>query len=197
MTVEATIALHIHHTLHGPKVDYIGVALAAVLSWVAFFGPGEAVLIAAGISASKGHVDITSVIACAWAGAAMGGTCGWLIGRHGGRRVVLAGRWLRATRERALEHGNRFFERYGILAVYFAPSWVAGINGMGAGRFIPANAVCALIWALLIGLGSYLLGPNIRDLAGDIGLAGTITIVVLAVAGALLTRFGLRRRRAG
>jgi membrane protein DedA with SNARE-associated domain len=195
--VDATIAVHVHHALHGPKVDYISVALAALVSWIGFFGPGEAVLVAAGISASRGHVDIGSVIAVAWVGATVGGTGGWLIGRHGGRRMVLAGRWLRRRRERALERGNRFFERYGILAVYFAPSWAAGINGMSAPRFLPANAISALIWSLFIGLGSYLLGPSIRDIAGDIGIVGTIAIVVLAVLGSILSRVGLRRRRAG
>jgi membrane protein DedA with SNARE-associated domain len=120
---------------------------------------------------------------------------GWLIGRYGGRRVVLAGRWLHGTRERALEQGERFFERFGWLAVYLAPSWVAGINGMSAGRFLPANAVWALAWALGLGLGSYAIGPSVRDISADIGLIGTLLLAALAIGALLVTRSGIRRRR--
>jgi membrane protein DedA with SNARE-associated domain len=117
------------------------------------------------------------------------------VGRHGGRRAILAGRWLRRPRERALDHGDRFFERFGWVAVYFAPSWAAGINGMRARLFVPANAVCALVWSLLIGLGAYALGPSIRDIASDVGLAGAAAIVVAVPTAALLARRGMRNRR--
>jgi membrane-associated protein len=188
-------SLHLHHHLQGRKVDYIGVALAAFLSWAGISGPGEAALIAAGIAASRGRVDIAGAIAFAWGGATTGGVVGWLVGRHGGRRAILAGRWLRRPRERALDHGDRFFERFGWFAVYFAPSWAAGINGMRARLFVPANAVCALVWSLLIGLGAYALGPSIRDIASDVGLAGAAAIVVAVPTAALLARRGMRNRR--
>ncbi|MEA2392803.1 MAG: hypothetical protein QOJ82_694 [Solirubrobacteraceae bacterium] len=188
-------SLHLHHHLQGRKVDYIGVALAAFLSWAGISGPGEAALIAAGIAASRGRVDIAGAIAFAWGGATTGGVVGWLVGRHGGRRAILAGRWLRRPRERALDHGDRFFERFGWVAVYFAPSWAAGINGMRARLFVPANAVCALVWSLLIGLGAYALGPSIRDIASDVGLAGAAAIVVAVPTAALLARRRMRNRR--
>ena len=103
---------------------------------------------------------------------------------------------MRRRRERILEHGNRFFERFGWIAVYFAPSWAAGINAMSPARFITANAVCTLVWALLLGLGSYVVGPSIRDIAADVGLYGVIAIVVIGAVAAVSTRIGLRRRRA-
>jgi membrane protein DedA with SNARE-associated domain len=187
------LAIHVGH--HAPRVDLVGLALAAAVSWIGVTGPGEVALVGAGIAASRGHPAIGSVIAFAWCGATVGGVGGWLAGRYGGRRIVLAGRWLHGMRERALEKGNRFFEqRYGLVAVYFAPSWVAGINRMSAARFLPANALCALVWALLLGLGSYALGPSIRDISADVGLVGTLVIVAVAVAAAVLRRLGMRRR---
>jgi membrane protein DedA with SNARE-associated domain len=191
----ALLALHVHPHLHGVKVGYLGIALAAAISWAGVSGPGEAVLIGAGITASRGKADVGTVIAFAWLGATLGGTLGWLAGRHGGRRLFLAGRRLRAQRERMLEHGNRFFERFGWLAVYFAPSWAAGLNGMPAARFVPANVVCSLVWALFLGMGSYLLGPSIRDVAADIGTFGAPLMIVLAVATVLLAGRQMRRRR--
>jgi membrane protein DedA with SNARE-associated domain len=51
-------------------------------------------------------------------------------------------------------------------------------------RFLPVNAASALIWALAFGVGAYLLGPSITDIAADAGLAGRLllgTLLVLAV----------------
>ena len=190
----AQLAIHVHH-FHGPRgVGLDAVALAAAASWLGVVGVGEAVLIAAGIVAARGHADIASVILFAWVGGNLGGIVGWLIGRKGGRPLVLAGRWLKRPRERAIKRGDRFFERYGWLAVYLAPSWVAGINKMSAGRFIPANAAWTLVWALGLGLGAYAIGPSVGDLWDDFGLIGAL-VVVVGVGGAVLaTRLGLRRR---
>jgi membrane-associated protein len=189
------LAIQAIHHFHRPSVNFDVVALAAAASWIGVAGVGEAVLVAAGIAASRGHPDIGSVVLFAWAGATVGGVAGWLIGRYGGRRVVLAGRWLRAFRERALETGERFFDRFGWLAVFFAPSWVAGINRMSAGRFLPLNAAWALVWALGLGLGAYAIGPSVRDVASDIGAIGTVLVVVLAIGTVLVTRSRMRRRR--
>ncbi len=189
------VAIHLHHHFNGPRVDFDAVALTAAASWLGITGPGEAVLIAAGIAASRGHPDIGSVVLFAWGGAVAGGVGGWLLGRLGGRRVVLAGRWLRRSRERALEKGERFFERFGWLTVYFVPSWVCGINGMSAARFIPATVAWTLAWALALGLGSYAVGPGIRDVAADVGLVGVIGIAVAVVTVGLLAWRGARRRR--
>ncbi|MDX6664078.1 MAG: hypothetical protein QOG68_284 [Solirubrobacteraceae bacterium] len=154
-------------------------------------GPGEAALIAAGIAAAKGKLDLASVLAVAWLGATVGGTTGWVIGREGGRALLTAPGPLRRTRRQILTAGGRFYERYGVLAVYFAPSWMAGVNGMRARRFVPVNAVACLVWALLIGLGAYALGPRIEDLVEGLGVVG---IIVLGVLGVVLV-FARRRRR--
>lgn len=185
----------LHHHYHGSPFDYVGIALLAGLSWFGFPGPGEAAIIAAGIAAAHGrHLDITSVIVSAWFGAAVGGVAGWLVGRYGGRRVVLAGGWLRDQRERALARGNHFFERFGWLGVYLAPTWVAGVNDMSAARFLAADVVCALAWALLVGLGAYFVGPSIKDVISDIGLVGGLAIGVAIVAVILVERRRRHRR---
>jgi membrane-associated protein len=183
-----------HHHFHGLHLDYVGVALAAFASWVGITGPGEAALIAAGIAAARGKVDLESVIAVAWAGGVAGGTVGWLLGLKGGRALLIADGPLRRTRRRVLRSGERFYAKYGPLAVYFAPSWMAGIHGMRARRFLPLNAVACAIWALLIGVGAYLIGPGVTDLVGDIGTYGIIALVVLGASLALLSRRRRRRR---
>jgi membrane-associated protein len=190
----AELAVH-HQRFHGPHLDYLGVALAAFVSWVGISGPGEAALIAAGIGAAKGKVDLESVLAVAWVGATLGGSAGWLLGLKGGRALLTAKGPLHRTRARILRSGDRFYSRYAALAVYFAPSWMAGINGMRARRFLPLNAVASAVWTLLVGLGAYVAGPSITDLLGDLGAVGLVVLAVLA-ASLVLGRRARRRRRA-
>jgi membrane protein DedA with SNARE-associated domain len=166
-------------------VGYAGLAVAAAVSWLGVPGPGEPVLIAAAVYAERGKLDLVEVLLIAWAGAAAGGMVGWAIGRRFGAALVDAPGPLRRQRARAAQRGTRFFERYGVLAVYLAPSWVAGSVAMRAARFIPANALAAAIWALLVGLAAYVIGPSIAELVGDLGLAGLLILVALAIAAAV------------
>jgi membrane protein DedA with SNARE-associated domain len=178
-----------HHG--GSGVDYLGLFVASGASWALLPGPGEAALIAAGISAAHGHLDLASVIAIAWAGAAVGGTAGWIVGVKGGRGLLMAPGPLHHLRLGLIARGDRFYERYGPLAVLFTPSWIAGIHHMRWPRFVPANAVSALTWALSIGLGAYLVGPSVTDIVADTGLAGGALLAALFVLAVVLV---LRRR---
>ena len=183
-----------HHHFHGPSVGYAGVALAAAASWLGVPGPGEPVLIAAAVYAARGKLDLLEVLLVAWAGAAAGGTAGWILGRRFGAALVDAPGPFRRQRAATAARGARFFERYGVLAVYLAPSWVAGSVAMRAVRFLPANAVAAAIWAVLVGLAAYAIGPSIAELIGDLGLAGLLVLGAVVLAGALYA--ALRRRSA-
>jgi membrane-associated protein len=183
----------LHHHLHGPSLGYLGIGVAALVSWLGVPGPGEPVLIAGGILAAKGRLDLAEVLVVAWLGAMVGGVAGWALGRHAGHPLATAPGPLHHQRVAALERGERFFRRFGLLAVYFAPSWVAGATRLSAARFIPANALAAVVWVALVGVGAYAVGPSIADIVGDVGVVGLLVLggLVLAVAAHLL----LRRRR--
>jgi membrane-associated protein len=186
--------LHLHHEFRGPHVDYGALALAAAVSWVGISGPGEAALIAAAIAAAHGRVDITGAILAAWVGATSGGMLGWLIGLKGGRSLMTRPGPLHRLRLGLLRHGDDIYARRGWLAVYLAPSWMAGVSGMQARRFLPANALAALAWALSLGLGAYLVGPPVADAIADIGIGGLALAAAALLVGAVLRR---RRRRRG
>jgi membrane protein DedA with SNARE-associated domain len=188
------LGVHLHHRFHGPHVDYVGVALAAAVSWIGVAGVGEAALIAAGIAAAHGKVDIGSIVFVAWLGATAGGLAGWAIGLKGGRTLMTRPGPLYRLRMRLLRHGDAIYATRGWLAVFVAPSWMAGISGMKAARFVPANAAFALVWALGIGLGAYFLGPSVAELADDIGLAGVI-VLALVVIGSFVGGRMFRRSR--
>jgi membrane protein DedA with SNARE-associated domain len=147
--------------------------------------------VAAGVLAARHHLDIGSAVVVAWLGALVGGTVGWLAGLRAGRTVLTAPGPLHRARLAALKRGDRFFERFGAVAVFLTPSWVAGIHGMRAARFLPANAVAALVWALVVGLGAFLVGPSVVEFVDDLGLVTALVLgglVVAAAAGALLSR---------
>jgi membrane protein DedA with SNARE-associated domain len=184
------VALLRHHA-HDPAVDYVGVFLAAGASWIAIPGPGEAALIAAGLSAAHGRLDLAAVLAVAWAGASVGGTIGWILGIKAGRGVLTAPGPLYQWRVALIARGDRFYERYGPVAVLFTPSWVAGIHAMRSSRFLPFNAISALAWALSVGLGAYFVGPSITDVVGDAGTVGGIALGLLFVLAVALV---LKRR---
>jgi membrane protein DedA with SNARE-associated domain len=181
------MSLHLH--ARGPGIDYIGVVVASAASWAGLPGPGEAALIAAGISAAHQHLDLSAVVAVAWIGATAGGMVGWIVGVRAGRGVLTRPGPLHRLRLSITERGDRFYERYGIVAVLFTPSWVAGIHNMHWSRYVPVNAVSSLVWALAIGLGAYWIGPSITDIAGDAGAVGWALVgVAAAVAGVVVLR---------
>lgn len=187
----AALHLHLHHRLHGPSLGYVGIGAAAAASWAGVPGPGEPALIAGAIFATRGRLDLFELLVVAWLGAMAGGLAGWLAGRHAGHALVTAPGPLHRQRLQAMARGERFFARFGVLAVYLAPSWVAGAIGFPGRRFVWANALAAALWVLLVGGGAYLIGPQVGDIVGDAGLIGLIVLGLLAVAG--IARIVLRR----
>jgi membrane protein DedA with SNARE-associated domain len=184
----------VHHRFHGPPFDYLGLAVASAASWVGLPGPGEPVLIAAGVLASKHRLDLTEVLLVAWVSATMGGIAGWAIGRKAGRPVLTARGPLLAARLKAVERGEAIFVRYPVAAIMLTPSWVAGINRVPSRIYQPTNAIAAALWAGGIGVSSYLVGPAVVDWVGDLG-TGTAAIVAAVIVGALAMELTRRYRR--
>jgi membrane protein DedA with SNARE-associated domain len=186
--------LHVHRDFHGPPFDYVGLALAAAASWIGVPGPGEPVLIYAGVLAARHQLDIVGVVLVAWAAATAGGVIGWLIGLKAGRAVLIAPGPFQSLRLGAVRRGENIFDRYAVIAVLVTPSWVAGINKVRGSVYQPTNALSALAWAAGLGFGAYLIGPAVLDFFEDLGLAtGIITVVVIIVLVAMEV-FWHRRR---
>jgi membrane protein DedA with SNARE-associated domain len=190
------LALALHHHARGLRIGYIGIAIAAFVSWIGLPGPGEAALVTAGVLSDRGRVDLLASVVAGWAGATVGGTAAWLIGRHVGRRVLEAPGPLLSARAALLERGDRIYDKHGALAVFFAPSWAAGLAHMRTLPFVIANTISALVWAVALGVGAELIGPVVLDVVGDAGTIGLVVLGVVVVAGALGETARRRRRRA-
>jgi membrane protein DedA with SNARE-associated domain len=158
--------------------------------------PGETALIAAGALAGQGHLDVVVVIALAACAAIVGDNVGYLIGRHGGRRLLERPGRLERHRRRVLDVGEPFFGRHGPKAVFFGrwilglrvwASWLAGITRMPWRSFLVFNALGGITWATTVGVLAYLAGDAVGALVRGAGLAA-LAVGALIVAGAVVLR---------
>jgi membrane protein DedA with SNARE-associated domain len=161
--------------------------------------PGETALVTAGVLASQGHLTIEWVIVVAAAGAIIGDNIGYWIGRTGGRRLAEKLPWL----ARFLPPAERFFERHGGKAVFFARflaglrvtgAWMAGISRMHWATFLAWNAAGGIVWATAVGLVAYFFGKVAADAISQYGLYGGGAAAVVLVAA--LVGVHLWRKRA-
>jgi membrane-associated protein len=165
--------------------------------------PGETALITAAILAHNGRLQIELVILVAAAAAIVGDNIGYLIGRKGGRALLLRHGPLEERRKRFLERGEPFFARHGPKAVFLgrwiaglriAAAWLAGINRMHWPVFLFWNALGGIAWATSVGLLAYFAGPAVERIIKILGLAG-VGIVILFIAAALVWRHLQRRQQ--
>jgi len=164
--------------------------------------PGETSLIAAGLLASQGKLEIVAVIALAAAGAIVGDNIGYAIGRRGGRWLLERPGRLERQRRRVLALGEAMFERHGAKTVFFGrwilglrvwASWLAGASRMRWPTFLAYNAAGGISWAITVGLLAYLLGHGAEALIRTAGLVGIGVVVLAAITGYLLIRRRHRR----
>jgi membrane protein DedA with SNARE-associated domain len=193
LVVIALAATRLEHGIEGNPMDYVGLAAAAGASWAGVPGPGEPVLIAAGVVAAKNKLDIAVVISVAFGGAIIGGVLGWVVGRKAGRKVLSRPGPLLGFRRAALRKGDEIFKRAPVIAVFLTPTWVAGIHQVKSGIFLGTTLVGAILWASGIGLSSYYVGPKVLDIVNDVGWVMGLCLVVLIVSVVCLE--AVRRRR--
>src|ERR1700674_5533748 len=131
--------------------------------------PGETALITAAVLASQHRLQIALVIALAAAAAIVGDNVGYLIGRKGGRWLLLRPGPFSHHRARVLRLGEPFFARHGSKAVFLGrwilglrtwAAWLAGAGHMPWHSFALWNAAGGISWAITIGLIAYYAGQS-------------------------------------
>ena len=164
----------------GVMIESIGVPL-----------PGETILIASGLLAQRGHLDVGDAIAFGILGAVVGDQIGYWAGREGGRPFVLRwGRYVRITPER-LARAEVFFAHHGGKAVFLARflagfrvfgALVAGISRMHWSSFAFYNALGGVVWATAAVLVGYFLGSSLGLVERWLGKATLLLALVAGVA---------------
>jgi membrane protein DedA with SNARE-associated domain len=192
-----------------PVLDRYGYLAVAGLVLVESFGvpaPAQTLLIAAGLYAGDGRLNVVLVALIGFLAAVVGDSIGFWIGRLGGRRLVLrVGRYVLLTQAR-LDKAEGFFERHGGKIVAVARfidglrqfnGVVAGVVNMGWWRFLAFNAVGAALWSTVwTGLG-YKAGQHIDRIYDTVRHYQAYLLTSIAVLGVLLVlRWLWRRHRA-
>ena len=159
---------------------------------IGFFLPGDTLLIAAGVFAAQGKMNIALLIAAVVVAAVLGDNVGYSIGRRMGKRVFTKQDSLLFHKEN-IRRAAQFYEDHGgktiVLARFvpivrtFAPV-VAGVGKMPRRRFMLYNVVGGTLWGAGITLLGYFVGSKIPDI--DKFVLPTILVVMLATFGPAL-----------
>jgi membrane protein DedA with SNARE-associated domain len=184
----------VFHTLE-PTLHHYGYLAVGGFLFLEDFGvpvPGETMLIAAALYAGAGHLDIWLVVLIGFLAAVLGDNLGYVIGRVGGRALVLRlGRYVLVTPER-LDRTQQFFERHGgkIVVVARFIEGLRQLNGILAGiaempwhRFVVFNALGAALWVGTWSSLGYLAGDHVETIAHYFTYVaiGVAALLVLAV----------------
>jgi membrane protein DedA with SNARE-associated domain len=165
--------------------------------------PGETALVLAAVLASQGKLQIWLVIVIAISSAIIGDNAGYWLGRRFGREVLEARGPFHQHRVKLIAAGDRFFNRHGPKAVFFArwvalvrfaAAWLAGINEMRFREFFFWNAMGGISWGVTYGLVGYFAGSAAANAITSFGVYAAVGLVVLVVA--LYAVLKLRARRA-
>ncbi|MET8614707.1 MULTISPECIES: DedA family protein [Streptomyces] len=190
-----------------PLLAHYGYWAVGAVILVEDFGvpaPGETILLAAGVYAGAGELDVVKVALIAFAAAVVGDNIGYLIGHYGGRAFVHRwGRYVFLTPKR-FATAEEFFHRHGGKIVTVARfveglrqvnGIIAGTSGMRWRRFLVFNALGAALWVGLWTSLAYLTGSHITEVYDEIKRYEIYVLVALAVlVVALVVRHVLRRR---
>jgi membrane protein DedA with SNARE-associated domain len=164
--------------------------------------PGETGLLIASAAAGTGAAfSIWWVIAAAAAGAIVGDTLGYWIGRKGGRVLLLKITGKFYIKAEHLDKTEKFFKKHGAAAVFFGRSvsylrvltaLLAGVSSMHYPKFLLYNALGGITWALLFGCAGYMFGKNLGPLEHGIREAGWL---FLGLCGALITLYVVGKKK--
>lgn len=178
------------------RYGYIVIFVPVMLETAGLPVPGETTLLLSGVAASTGRLDPWIAIAVGSAAAIIGDNIGYVIGRYGGRRVVMRLAHIGGI-ESSLAWGERFFARHGGKTVFIARwlpglrifgAWIAGMVHMPWKVFFLWNALGGITWcATVIGLG-YFFGHSLHVIEKVLGVGGAVALVAVAVAGVLAWR---------
>src|ERR1700761_8704192 len=182
------------------RYDVVPVGLLLLLESFGAPVPGEAVLIAASVYAGAGRLNLAVVAVIAVVAAVAGDSIGWLLGCHGGRRLLARfGRYVLLTPSR-VARAERFFARHGgkivpvarfVDGLRQANGIIAGMTRMPFRRFLILNAIGAALWAGVWTAAGGLAGRHpatLYPLAGRFGgyelaaLAGLVAVLTARIA---------------
>ena len=192
-----------------PYVRDYGYTAVFVVLFFESFGfplPGESLVVAGALLASKGDMHIVPLLGTVWLAAVMGDNVGYAIGLFGGRHLVIRHGARIGITEPRLAKVEHFFHRFGaeivLVARFFAG--LRQLNGLTAGTvampwhtFLLYNSLGAALWTAVWGLGVYLLGHRVAAVLPWVHRFGYAALIAagLGVLAIVCIAYLKRRRR--
>jgi membrane protein DedA with SNARE-associated domain/membrane-associated phospholipid phosphatase len=187
---------------------YVLVGVMAFLETGAFVGlvaPGETVVIAGGVIAGQGEIELIPLIGLVWVCAILGDSTSFYIGRRLGRSFLERhGPRFKITHER-LEQVSGYFDRHGgktiligrfIGLVRAIAPFIAGSSGLAYRRFLPYSVVGTGLWATVFCVIGYLFWRSFDQVVHLVGQAlfgfGITVAVIVGVVAAYRNRQKIR-----
>ena len=155
--------------------------------------PGETTLLFAAFLAFSEHrltlwgIMMVGIVACT-----LGDNLGYWIGYHGGRPLLEHQRRIFRISHDHLCRGERFFERYGSLTVFFArfifgmrilAGPLAGVLKMPWRKFLLFNFLGAAVWVSVVSCLGYFFGSRWQWVESELQVVEFCLVVVVVIAG--------------
>jgi len=190
-------------TYLNPALVYLIVGLLVFAEDALFVGfvlPGETAAILGGVTASLGHTELITMAIVVVAGAILGDTIGYEIGRHYGSRV-LDMRALDRYRQR-INAAQAFLASRGGPAVFLgrfvaflraAMPFLSGAARMPYRTFLAYNAAGGILWGTGVVVLGYAAGTSYKKIESTFGTAAALTVAAIALIALIVWR--IRRHR--
>jgi membrane protein DedA with SNARE-associated domain len=173
-------------------LGYGGVVLMMAIESACIPLPSEVIMPFSGFLVATGRFNLQMVAVMGALGCLLGSYVAYYVGANGGRRFIERyGRYLLIA-PHELETADRFFERWGSLAVFLARllpvvrtfiAFPAGVSRMKLLPFSIYTLLGSYIWCLVLAYAGMKLGEHWKDLAPYFHRFDAL-IAILLVAGA-------------
>ncbi|MBZ4319473.1 DedA family protein [Streptomyces huiliensis] len=170
--------------------------------------PGEIVLVSATLmAATQDHINPYILGACAVAGAIIGDSIGYLIGRKGGKPLLewLGRKFPKHFGPHHVATAERSFQKWGMWAVFvgrfiallriFAGP-LAGVLHMPYWKFLIANVLGGIVWAGGTVALIYTVGKAAEEWIGKFSWVGLLAAVVFGVGSFVVMRIKAKKAKA-
>ncbi len=158
--------------------------------------PGETILLLASFLAYSQHeLQLQWIIFVATIAATLGDNLGFTLGYYGGRRLLDRYQALFRIQRETLLKGERLFDRYGAVTVFFArfvfgmriiAGPMAGVLRMPWRKFLLFNFLGAVVWVTVISGAGYLFGRHWEHLEQNVKRFDVIVAVCVVLVLAVL-----------
>ncbi|MFE3764596.1 DedA family protein [Streptomyces sp. NPDC059104] len=187
---------------------YLLVGLVIGLESLGIPLPGEIILVSAALLASQqGHIDPVVLGACAVAGAIIGDSIGYAIGRRGGKPLLerLGRRFPKHFGPAHVALAERSFDKWGMWAVFFGrfvallrifAGPLAGVLRMPYWRFLIANVLGGILWAGGTTAVIYTVGIVAEPWIKRFSWLALVVALLIGLAVTLVVRFRMKKAAA-